>query len=410
MPLSFFCRKVCVFVKNEKEKKTTVAVTKFTMALIFCLCIVLAAAAVLGACKVYQMQKKYGSLAQLEHAVDQTYYKDVDENAVMESAMKGYVAGLDDPYSQYMTSDEYAAYQTSEAGQTIGIGVTVSQTEEGYLEIQDVNTDSPAKEAGLQKDDLIIKVDGDDVAEMGYEGAVNAVRGDPDTKVTLTIKRGDETFDQDVTRKSMEVTSAEGKMLDGKIGYITIRSFKENTPDQFQAIYDQLIADGAEALVFDLRDDGGGLVSALEKILDPLLPEGKIAIATYRDGTTETLVESDATECNLPMAVVVNENTASAAELFTASLQDFGKGTVVGTTTFGKGIMQVTRQMPSGGALTLTTATYQTTKGECYHGIGVKPDVEVEAGDTAIDYENPNPDTDPQLKKAIEIVTEQMAS
>lgn len=359
---------------------------------------------------MYQMQKKYGALAQLEHAVDQTYYKDVDENAVMESAMKGYVAGLDDPYSQYMTSDEYAAYQTSEAGQTIGIGVTVSQTEEGYLEIQDVNTDSPAKEAGLQKDDLIIKVDGDDVAKMGYEGAVNAVRGDPDTKVTLTIKRGDETFDQDVTRKSMEVTSAEGKMLDGKIGYITIRSFKENTPDQFQAIYDQLIADGAEALVFDLRDDGGGLVSALEKILDPLLPEGKIAIATYRDGTTETLVESDATECNLPMAVVVNENTASAAELFTASLQDFGKGTVVGTTTFGKGIMQVTRQMPSGGALTLTTATYQTTKGECYHGIGVKPDVEVEAGDTAVDYENPNPDTDPQLKKAIEIVTEQMAS
>ncbi len=245
---------------------------------------------------------------------------------------------------------------------------------------------------------------------MGYEGAVNAVRGDPDTKVTLTIKRGDETFDQDVIRKSMEVTSAEGKMLDGKIGYITIRSFKENTPDQFQAIYDQLIADGAEALVFDLRDDGGGLVSALEKILDPLLPEGKIAIAMYRDGTTETLVESDATECNLPMAVVVNENTASAAELFTASLQDFGKGTVVGTTTFGKGIMQVTRQMPSGGALTLTTATYQTTKGECYHGIGVKPDVEIEAGDTAIDYENPNPDTDSQLKKAIEIVTEQMAS
>lgn len=399
-----------MFVKNEKEKETTVAVPKFTMALIFCLCIVLAAAAVLGACKVYQMQKKYGALAQLEHAVDQTYYKDVDENAVMESAMKGYVAGLDDPYSQYMTSDEYAAYQTSEAGQTIGIGVTVSQTEEGYLEIQDVNTDSPAKEAGLQKDDLIIKVDGHDVAEMGYEGAVNAVRGDPDTKVTLTIKRGDETFDQDVTRKSMEVTSAEGKMLDGKIGYITIRSFKENTPDQFQAIYDQLIADGAEALVFDLRDDGGGLVSALEKILDPLLPEGKIAIATYRDGTTETLVESDATECNLPMAVVVNENTASAAELFTASLQDFGKGTVVGITTFGKGIMQVTRQMPSGGALTLTTATYQTTKGECYHGIGVKPDVEVEAGDTAVDYENPNPDTDPQLKKAIEIVTEQMAS
>ena len=403
-------RKQSDAMQEDMPKEKTVPVRKSTLILLFCLCGVLAVGTGLGIYRNYAGNTEYRELRQLAATVKQNYYTDVDDEAVMQGAMKGYVAGLDDPYSQYMTSDEYAAYQTSEAGQTIGIGVTVSQTEEGYLEIQDVNTDSPAKEAGLQKDDLIIKVDGDDVAEMGYEGAVNAVRGDPDTKVTLTIKRGDETFDQDVTRKSMEVTSAEGKMLDGKIGYITIRSFKENTPDQFQAIYDQLIADGAEALVFDLRDDGGGLVSALEKILDPLLPEGKIAIATYRDGTTETLVESDATECNLPMAVVVNENTASAAELFTASLQDFGKGTVVGTTTFGKGIMQVTRQMPSGGALTLTTATYQTTKGECYHGIGVKPDVEVEAGDTAIDYENPNPDTDPQLKKAIEIVTEQMAS
>ena len=155
-------------------------------------------------------------------------------------------------------------------------------------------------------------------------------------------------------------------MLDGQIGYIRISSFKGNTPEQFQAIYDRLVQDGAKALIFDLRDDGGGLVSALEKILDPLLPEGEIAIATYRDGTTKTLVESDATECSLPMTVIVNGNTASAAELFTASLRDFGKASVVGTQTFGKGIMQVTQSMPSGGALTLTVATYQTTKGECY--------------------------------------------
>ena len=157
-------------------------------------------------------------------------------------------------------------------------------------------------------------------------------------------------------------------------------------------------------MIFDLRDDGGGLVSALEKILDPLLPEGEIAIATYRDGTTKTLVESDATECSLPMTVIVNGNTASAAELFTASLRDFGKASVVGMQTFGKGIMQVTQSMPSGGALTLTVATYQTTKGECYHKVGIKPDEIVEAGEDAVDYSDPNSEKDPQLKKAIEMV------
>lgn len=404
MPLSFFCRKVCVFVKNEKEKKTTVAVPKFTMALIFCLCIVLAAAAVLGACKVYQMQKKYGALAQLEHAVDQTYYKDVDENAVMENAMKGYVAGLDDPYSQYMTSEEYQAYQTEEAGQTVGIGVTVTQTDEGYLQVEEVNADSPAEKAGMQQGDILTKVEGEDLAELGYAGALSKIRGEAGTTVQLTIQRNGDTLELDVERQNIEVTTAEGQMLDGQIGYIRISSFKGNTPEQFQAIYDRLVQDGAKALIFDLRDDGGGLVSALEKILDPLLPEGEIAIATYRDGTTKTLVESDATECSLPMTVIVNGNTASAAELFTASLRDFGKASVVGTQTFGKGIMQVTQSMPSGGALTLTVATYQTTKGECYHKVGIKPDEIVEAGEDAVDYSDPNPEKDPQLKKAIEMV------
>jgi carboxyl-terminal processing protease len=137
-----------------------------------------------------------------------------------------------------------------------------------------------------------------------------------------------------------------------------------------------------------------------------LLPEGEIAIATYRDGSTKTLVTSDATECDLPMVVLVNGNTASAAELFTASLRDFGKATVVGTNTFGKGIMQVTKAMADGGALTLTVATYQTTKGECYHKVGIAPDETVEAGETGVDYDNPDPETDPQLCRAIALVTE----
>ena len=391
---------------ETSQKDNTIPVRKSTMILLFCLCGVLAAGTGVGIYRNYRSQDTYRELDQLAKTVKQNYYTDVDENDVMQGAMKGYVAGLDDPYSQYMTDEEYSAYQTDEAGQTIGIGVTVQQNEDGYLQVVSVSDDSPAKDAGIQADDVILKVGEDDVAELGYAGAVAQVRGEAGTTVTLTIQRGDQTKELEVERRSMDVITAQGKMLDGNIGYIRISAFKGNTPEQFQAIFDQLVQDGAKALVFDLRDDGGGLVDALEQILDPLLPEGDIAIATYRDGTTKTLVKSDAEECNLPMTVIVNGNTASAAELFTASLHDFGKASIVGTQTFGKGIMQVTQTMPGGGALTLTVATYQTTKGECYHKVGITPDEIVEPGEDAIDYDNPDPEKDPQLKKAIEMVTQ----
>lgn len=397
-------RKQSDAMQEDMPKEKTVPVRKSTLILLFCLCGVLAVGTGLGIYRNYAGNTEYRELRQLAATVKQNYYTDVDDEAVMQGAMKGYVAGLDDPYSQYMTSEEYQAYQTEEAGQTVGIGVTVTQTDEGYLQVEEVNADSPAEKAGMQQGDTLTKVEGEDLAELGYAGALSKIRGEAGTTVQLTIQRNGDTLELDVERQNIEVTTAEGQMLDGQIGYIRISSFKGNTPEQFQAIYDRLVQDGAKALIFDLRDDGGGLVSALEKILDPLLSEGEIAIATYRDGTTKTLVESDATECSLPMTVIVNGNTASAAELFTASLRDFGKASVVGTQTFGKGIMQVTQSMPSGGALTLTVATYQTTKGECYHKVGIKPDEIVEAGEDAVDYSDPNPEKDPQLKKAIEMV------
>ncbi len=389
---------------KQETNQNTIQVRKTTMTLILCLYAVLAVGTGTLAYRNYRTQQTYGELSQLAAAVEANYYTEVDTDAAMDGAKKGYVAGLDDPYSQYMTEEEYAAYQTNEAGQMIGIGVTVTWNEEGFLQVESVTENSPAEEAGILTGDRIIAINGEDVADLGYAQAVSNVRGEENTTVTLTILRNGENLDIEVARKSMDVVSAQGQMLDGQIGYIRISSFKENTPEQFQAVLDKLLADGAVSLVFDVRDNGGGLVTSLEQILDPLLPEGKIAIATYRDGSTKTLVESDAEECNLPMVVLVNENTASAAELFTASLHDFGKATIVGTTTFGKGIMQVTRQLPDGGALTLTTATYQTTKGECYHGVGITPDEVVEPSDTAVDYDNPNAEADPQLARALKIL------
>lgn len=390
---------------EENLKRETVELRKSTLVLLFCLCGVLAVGTGVGIYRAYASQAEYGELAQLKATVEANYYTDVDEESTMQGAMKGYVAGLDDPYSQYLTDEEYGEFQTNEAGRTVGIGVTVTPTKEGYLLINSVTADSPAEAAGLQSEDEIIAVDGEDVAELGYSSAVDAVRGEENTSVILTIRRDDTTLDCEVTRKNMEVITAQGQMLDGNIGYIRISAFKENTPEQYQAVYEQLVNQGAEGLIFDLRDNGGGLVNSLEKILDPLLPEGEIAIATYRDGHTQTLVQSDAEECDLPMVVLVNENTASAAELFTASLRDFGKAKAVGTTTFGKGIMQVTQPMFS-GALTLTVATYQTTKGECYHGVGITPDVVVDAGEEPVDYDAPDAVSDPQLAKALELIIE----
>ncbi len=344
-------------------------------------------------------------LENLQNYVNAQYYQDVDDDTLMDGALKGYISALDDPYSGYLTAEEYQQWQTNEAGVTVGIGVTVTLTEdESGLQIMSVENPSPAKIAGLQEDDIITAVDGESVAELGYAEAVNHVRGEADTSVVLTIQRGEETLEKTVLRQEMEVTSAYGVMLDDEIGYLRIASFKENTVEQFQTALQSLLQKGATALIFDVRDDGGGLVTALEQILDPLLPEGDIATATYGNGETSVLVKSDANELMLPMMVLVNGNTASAAELFTASLSDFGKAEVIGEQTFGKGIMQNTVEMADGGAVTLTVATYQTTKGECYHGVGITPDVVIEEDYDKIDFDNPDPNKDAQLKQAMELL------
>ena len=184
-------------------------------------------------------------------------------------------------------------------------------------------------------------------------------------------------------------------MLGNNIGYIKVTGFKKNTPDQFISALERLTANGAKSLIFDVRDNNGGLVPALEECLDPLLPEGVVATAEYNDGRSETIVYSDDSEIDMPMAVIVNENTASAAELFAAALKDSGKAVIVGSQTYGKGVMQVTNEMDDGGAVVLTVAEYKTTKSECYNGIGITPDVQVENEVDGIDS---------QYSKAIKVL------
>lgn len=351
---------------------------------------------------VKEKAEKYERLEALDTYVRENYYEaQLDEDGVMDGILKGYVAGLGDPYSVYMNDEEYDAYLSRESGRTVGIGVTVQPTEDGNIEILAVEDGSPAQKSGLLAGDIIIGVDGQNVAELAYADAVDLVRGEEGTKVKITILRNSREVEYGITRMTFDVKTVSAELLNGHIGYIRITSFRENTDEQFQAALDEMLANGADALLFDVRSNGGGLLDSLERMLDPLLPEGVIATATYQDGNTETVVYSDASEVELPMTVLINGSSASAAELFAASLRDFKNAKLIGTTSFGKGIMQTTRRLSDGGGVTLTVATYQTTRSECYHGVGLEPDRTVEP-DEETDVNAADPDTDPQLAAAIE--------
>lgn len=358
---------------------------------------------------VKEKAEKYERLEALDTYVRENFYKsDLDEDALMDGLLKGYVEGLDDPYSVYMNDEEYETLMTRESGKTVGIGITVQPTDEGYIEIILVEEGSPAEAAGLLVGDILIGVDGQEIGSIPYSEAVEMVRGEENTKVKLTVLRNGREVEFTVARKSFDLKTVKAQLLDGHIGYIRITNFRENTDEQFQDALDEMTANGADCLLFDVRTNGGGLLDSLEHILDPLLPEGIIATATYQNGNTETVVSSDASEIDLPMAVLVNGNSASAAELFAASLRDFKGAKLIGETTFGKGVMQTTRALPDGGAITLTVATYQTTRSACYHGVGLVPDETVSAGENTI-ISNIDPETDPQLAAGIAALSKESA-
>lgn len=338
--------------------------------------------------------------------IDDYYYGDYDEQSVIDNTLKGMIAGLEDPYSAYMNEDDYEQNVISTKGSMTGIGVTVTPMNDKRLEIIETAEGGPALEAGIAVGDIITAVDGKNVAELEYNDAVNMVRGETGTNVEITIERDGELLDFTVTRREIITPTVSGCILDENIGYIRITSFKGTTTEQFNNQLKNCIDNGVQALIFDVRSNGGGLVSSCSDCLDPILPEGEIAIAEFKDGSTTLICESDKNELNLPVAVIVNQNSASAAELFTAALRDFKDAVIVGKNTYGKGIMQNTYALENGAAIRLTVAKYRTTKSECYHKKGIAPDYDVdlpeEYAQTAI--EDIPKENDTQLQKAIEIL------
>lgn len=346
---------------------------------------------------VNEKSKKYSSLQVLDSYVRDNYFGDIDEKALSDGIMKGYISGIGDKYSRYLTETEYLTEKNEDSGELVGLGLTLAEDESGYMRISEVLEDSPASDSGLAVDDIITNIDGIDIKEAGFDVGMDAMRGTEGSSITLTVRREGKTTDYVLVRRTIKVKTVDAEMLGNNIGYIKVTGFKKNTPDQFISALERLTANGAKSLIFDVRDNNGGLVPALEECLDPLLPEGVVATAEYNDGRSETIVYSDDSEIDMPMAVIVNENTASAAELFAAALKDSGKAVIVGSQTYGKGVMQVTNEMDDGGAVVLTVAEYKTTKSECYNGIGITPDVQVENEVEGIDS---------QYSKAIEALVD----
>ena len=355
---------------------------------------------------IKERETMYAKLAEVDRLIRQKYFNTIDEQTLGENLVRGYIAGIEDKYGIYLTAEQYAETQSDYDGRMVDIGIVCSPDPGGYILIDKVYADSPAAVSELARGDLIIKVDELPVAAESYEAAVDALKGEPGTTVTVLVRRGSLEKSYTITRRKVEVPTAEGRMI-GNIGYIRIVQFNDNTPDQFFKVMGQLMDNGAQALVFDVRGNPGGTIESVGKMLDKLLPEGPIISATYRNSTTpQVLITSDAEEVKLPMAVLINAKSASAAELFAQALKDYNKAKAIGVTTYGKGSMQEIHKLSDGSALDFTVARYNPPKSPNFEGIGVKPDYEVKlTPELEKELENLDENSDLQLKKALEVVT-----
>lgn len=317
------------------------------------------------------------SLLEGLYLVNSRFVGEYDETQVVDSALSGMVDGLGDRWSYYLTEEEYEAQNQRRTNQYVGIGVTVNYESEDGLTIVEVTEGGPAEAAGLQSGEVVTAVDGFSLAgEARYEGA-ERIQGEEGTTVTLEVLGTDgETRTVEVTRASLDSDPVTAKMLEGNVGYVALANFYDHSADRLKEEVTRLQEEGAEALVFDMRNNGGGYLSELTEMLDFLLPEGPIFISRNRAGNEE-VTQSDAACVDLPMAVLVNANTYSAAEFFAAELQEQGVAVIVGEPTSGKGYSQQTFALPHGGAMAISTGAYFTGSGTSLIGTGLTLDWEV---------------------------------
>ena len=379
-----------------KNKKLLMVFTHLLTAL-------LAVAITLGAVVIVSVMNP-NKLANLEALIDEVFIGEVDKTVIEDAAADAMVNALGDRWSYYIPASQYGAYLEQMNNAYVGIGVTIALREDGTgLNVEAITPGGPAEEAGLQVGDIVTAADGKSFAGLTLDEMKTHIQGEANTKVVLTVLRDGEELSLSVTRKQIQVPVATATMLEGNIGLVTIENFDARCADETLAAVEQLLSQGAQKLIFDVRFNPGGYVTELVRVLDYLVPEGLIFRSEYYNGETEEEY-SDAKELNVPMAVLVNGNSYSAAEFFAVALRDYDKAVIVGQQTCGKGYFQSVFPLGDGSAVGLSIGKYYTPKGENLAGVGVTPDVTVEVTEEMyadIYYGTVKPEEDPQIQAAI---------
>lgn len=347
---------------------------------------------------------------ELTNYMDLYYYEDYDVQDVQDGLLKGVVSGLGDKYSVYYTAEEYKEQQLSTSGTYYGIGSALAQDKDTMqVTITKIYEGTPSEEAGLKKDDVIVSADGTDATSMELTDFVKLIRGEEGTTVHLEIYRPstEETLEFDVERKNVELPSVSSQMLENNIGYIQISEFQSKTAEQFESALSSLKDQGAQSLIVDVRGNGGGLVDSVVAILDDILPEGTVVYTEDKYKNRQDYTSSGDTYLDMPIAVLVDQNSASASEIFAGAIKDYNYGTLIGTKTFGKGIVQTVFSLPEGDAIKITTAKYFTPDGNYIHGVGIEPDIELEYQFMGGENDEYSVDFDNQIQKAIEVLSKQ---
>lgn len=343
----------------------------------------------------------------LEKLIDQEYLGDIDKSDLAEGIYAGLLYGLGDVYSRYYTAEEYAQETASTDGSYVGIGVSIQKNKNGGVQIAECYEGGSGKKAGLISGDVITAIDDTDVTDMELSEVVRLIRQNEGRNIVLTVQRENEESPLSIT---VEVTNVElpavfSEMLDEETGYIQITQFTGVAPQQYKEAFADLKEQGMEKLIVDLRDNPGGLLTSVCDILREILPKGRIVYTEDKYGNREEETCDGEKELDMPLAVLVNESSASASEIFAGAVQDYGIGKIVGTTTYGKGVVQELRPLNDGSAVKLTISDYYTPNGNSINKVGIKPDIEVKLAAELLNKTDITHEEDNQLQEAIKVVT-----
>lgn len=356
--------------------------------------------------KLKSVYEQFSKVLYVENYVKENYLRDVDNKKLIDGQLKGMLQSLEDPYSNYMTEEEFASLLQQTSGTYAGIGIVVTPGEDNLITVVSPIEGTPGERAGIKSGDKIIRVDGKEFLAENMDEAVKIMKGEPKTKVTLTIMRQDKNgnndiFDLEITREIIRLITVKSSIIDDNIGYIKITSFDDLTYKDFKTELDKLGRKKIKGLIIDLRNNPGGLLDRCAQITDELIGEGDIVYTETKSGQRE-YIKSNKSMVDYPLVILINGGSASASEILAGAIKDHGRGLLIGTTTFGKGVVQRIIDLTDGTGLKLTISEYFTPNGTNIHGVGIEPDIVVELPEGVDETGVDNLKEDTQLQRAIE--------